>query len=330
MKEMRENEYMDKILEVKNLTVGYGNTPVVQNASMTLHKGEIVGLVGESGCGKSTFLRTLMMLTDENAHIMSGTITFENKNLADMTEEQLRLIRGQDISMVFQNSAEACNPVQTIGYHFWETMNCHGEKHSKKECNKKVAELLKQLRLQKPERILKSYPFELSGGMNQRVGIALAMINNPKLILADEPTSALDVTVQMQVLREMYDLKKEFQTAIVLVTHSIGVVAGLCDTVGVMYGGHIVEWGSCEDLLSHPYHPYTKALIEAVPTESGKDPKGIPGMPPDFGTSMPGCPFAPRCARASSQCKKEMPKQIDITDKHRVWCWHLEDNGGGK
>ena len=126
---MRENEYMDKILEVKNLTVGYGNTPVVQNASMTLHKGEIVGLVGESGCGKSTFLRTLMMLTDENAHIMSGTITFENKNLADMTEEQLRLIRGQDISMVFQNSAEACNPVQTIGYHFWETMNCHGEKH---------------------------------------------------------------------------------------------------------------------------------------------------------------------------------------------------------
>ena len=128
----------------------------------------------------------------------------------------------------------------------------------------------------------------------------------------------------------MYDLKKEFQTAIVLVTHSIGVVAGLCDTVGVMYGGHIVEWGSCEDLLSHPYHPYTKALIEAVPTESGKDPKGIPGMPPDFGTSMPGCPFAPRCARASSQCKKEMPKQIDITDKHRVWCWHLEDNGGGK
>lgn len=322
--------YMNKILEVENLTVGYGNTPVVQDASMTLYKGEIVGLVGESGCGKSTLLRTLMMLTDENARIMNGTVVFEGKNLVDMTEEQLRLIRGQDISMVFQNSAEACNPVQTISYHFWEIMNSHGEKHSKKECNEKAAKLLRQLRLQNPERILKSYPFELSGGMNQRVGIALAMINNPKMILADEPTSALDVTVQMQVLREMHDLRNEFQTAIVLVTHSIGVVAGLCDTVGVMYGGRIVEWGPCEDLLSHPYHPYTRALIDAVPTEAGKDPKGIPGMPPDFGTDISGCPFAPRCPHASSECERKMPKQLSVTEKHKVWCCHPVEYGGEK
>lgn len=321
---------MNKILEVEHLTVGYGNTPVVQDAGLTLHKGEIVGLVGESGCGKSTFLRTLMMLTDENAHIMNGTVVFEGKNLVDMTEEQLRRIRGQDISMVFQNSAESCNPVQTISYHFLETMNSHGEKHSKKECNEKAAKLLRQLRLQNPERILKSYPFELSGGMNQRVGIALSMINNPKIILADEPTSALDVTVQMQVLREMHDLRSEFQTAIVLVTHSIGVVAGLCDTVGVMYGGRIVEWGPCENLLSHPYHPYTRALIDAVPKEDGRDPKGIPGMPPDFGNDIPGCPFALRCPDASAECEKGIPAQMDITEKHWVRCYHPVEDGGEK
>lgn len=319
---------MNKILEVQHLTVGYGNTPIVQEASLTLEKGEIVGLVGESGCGKSTLLRTLMMLTDENARVMSGSVLFEGKNLVDMTEEQLRLIRGQDISMVFQNSAEACNPVQTISYHFWETMNSHGEKHTRKDCDEKAAKLLRQLRLQNPERILKSYPFELSGGMNQRVGIALAMINNPKMILADEPTSALDVTVQMQVLREMHDLKQEFQTAIVLVTHSIGVVAGLCDTVGVMYGGRIVEWGPCENLLSHPCHPYTRALIDAVPDEEGGDLKGIPGMPPDFGADNSGCPFAPRCPYVSSECEHGMPDQLNLMQKHWVRCCHPLEVGG--
>ena len=320
---------MDKILEVEHLTVGYGNTLVVQDASMVIHKGEIVGLVGESGCGKSTLLRTLMILTDDNTRIMSGSVMFDGKNLAEMSEEQLRRIRGKKISLVFQNAGEACDPVQTIGYHFWETMNSHGERRSRRECDEKATHLLEKLRLQNPERILKKYPFELSGGMNQRVGIALAMINNPEMILADEPTSALDVTVQMQVLKELHDLRQEFQTAVALVTHSIGVVAGLCDTVGVMYGGRVVEWGSCEELLSRPSHPYTKALIDAVPTEYGNDPKGISGMPPDFGEIISGCPFSPRCPYASSECTRNMPEQRNVNENHWVRCIHpLKERSG--
>ena len=319
---------MDELLEVKNLTIGYENIPVVRDVGFTLHKGEIVGLVGESGCGKSTLLRTLMMLISEDMSIMEGSVLFEEKDLASMEEEELRQIRGSKISMVFQNSGEACDPVQNIGYHFWETMNCHGEKRSQKECYTYAAALLKQLRMPDPERILKSYPFELSGGMNQRVGIALAMVNNPQIILADEPTSALDVTVQMKVLKEMYDLREEFKTSIVLVTHSIGVVAQLCDTVGVMYAGRMVEWGTTEELLSRPYHPYTKALIDAVPTEMGSDPVGINGMPPDFGAQISGCPFAPRCPYASEECEKAMPGQSYFGERRRVRCIHPLKSGG--
>lgn len=317
---MRDNK--DKLLEVEHLTIGYGQIPVVQDASLVVHKGEILGLVGESGCGKSTLLRTLMLLTNKDTQIMEGSVLFEGKHLEQMTEEELRGLRGNEISMVFQNSGEAFNPVQTIGYHFWETMNSHGEKQSKKECAKQAEQLLEKLRLKNPKRILKNYSFELSGGMNQRVGIALAMINNPKLILADEPTSALDVTVQMQVLKELHDLRDEFKTAIILVTHSIGVVAGLCDTVGVMYGGRIVEWGSCEDLLSYPCHPYTRALIDAVPTETEWEPKGIPGTPPDFWKNSLGCPFAPRCTLKSDECSQKIPNQTDVEVNHWVRCIH--------
>lgn len=321
---------MEKVLEVKNLTIGYENKPVVRDAELVLQKGEIIGLVGESGCGKSTLLRTLMMLTDENMSIMNGSILFEGKDLVSVSEEKLREIRGEKISMVFQNSGEACNPVKTIGYHFWEVMNSHGQKRSKKECYQYAAELLSQLRMPDPERILNSYSFELSGGMNQRVGIALALVNHPQIILADEPTSALDVTVQMSVLKEMHDLREEFQTSMILVTHSIGVVAQLCDTVGVMYAGRMVEWGRTENLLSEPYHPYTRALIDAVPTELGEDPKGIEGMPPDFDTQISGCPFAPRCPYADDLCNSKMPSRSDMEEGRWVRCFHLLKSGGLK
>ncbi len=321
---------MEKLLEVKNLTIGYERKPVVRDIDLMLHKGEIVGLVGESGCGKSTLLRTLMMLTDENMSIMEGSILFEGKDLVSASEESLRQFRGSKISMVFQNSGEACNPVKTIGYHFWEIMNSHGQKHSRKECYRYAAELLRQLRMPDPERILNSYSFELSGGMNQRVGIALAMANHPQVILADEPTSALDVTVQMSVLKEMHDLREEFQTAIMLVTHSIGVVAQLCDTVGVMYAGRMVEWGKTEEILSSPFHPYTRALIEAAPSEFGEDPKGIEGMPPDLNTEIAGCPFAPRCPYATDMCNNEMPSREENEDRHWVRCFHPLKSGGSK
>ena len=321
---------MEKVLEVKNLTIGYEKKPVVRDAELVLQKGEIIGLVGESGCGKSTLLRTLMMLTDENMSIMEGSILFEGKDLVSASEEKLREIRGEKISMVFQNSGEACNPVKTIGYHFREVMNSHGQKRSKKECCQYAAELLSQLRMPDPERILNSYSFELSGGMNQRVGIALALANHPQIILADEPTSALDVTVQMSVLKELHDLREEFQTSMILVTHSIGVVAQLCDTVGVMYAGRMVEWGRTEGLLSEPYHPYTRALIDAVPTELGEDPKGIEGMPPDFDAQIPGCPFAPRCPYADDLCNSTMPSRSDTEEERWVRCFHPLKAGGLK
>lgn len=311
---------MNNLLEVTNLSVSYHQVPVVQNVSLSLAQGEIAGLVGESGCGKSTFLRTLMMLTDDAAHVTGGSILFEGQDLTQKSSEQLRKLRGAEISMIFQDSSLACDPVQTIGYHFWETMNSHGKKHSKKECYAKAAALLTQLRMTDPERILKSYPFELSGGMNQRVGIALAMINNPKFILADEPTSALDVTVQMQVLHELSQLRERYGTAMMVVTHSIGVVAQLCDTVGVMYGGRLVEWGPCQAVLEHPAHPYTKALIAAIPQGDGAEPVGIPGMPPDFTNPFPGCPYGPRCPYRTAACEAAMPEQSWVTENHWVCC----------
>jgi oligopeptide transport system ATP-binding protein len=310
------------LLQVNNLCVSYHDTAVVQNVGLHLKKGEIAGLVGESGCGKSTFLRTVMMLTDDAAHVTDGEILFEGADLVQMSDEELRCLRGSEISMVFQNAGQSCNPVQTIGYHFWEAMNSHGQKRSKKECHKEAAALLSQLRMADPERILKSYPFELSGGMNQRVGIALAMINHPKLILADEPTSALDVTVQMQVLSQLNDLRKTYDTAMLVVTHSIGVVAQLCDTIGVMYGGQMVEWGPCAAVLEAPAHPYTEALIEAIPTDDGSDPKGIPGMPPDFGSEIKGCPYAPRCPYAAPSCEADTVPQQSLSPNHWVRCCH--------
>ncbi|MDD5953471.1 MAG: ABC transporter ATP-binding protein [Oscillospiraceae bacterium] len=316
---------MKELLQVNKLCVSYGKIPVVQDVSLHLKAGEIAGLVGESGCGKSTLLRALMMLNGDTAHVTGGSILFLGQDLVQMNEEALRQLRGDQISMIFQDCGEACDPVKTIGYQFWETMNSHGKKYSKRECNAQASDLLRQLRMPEPERILKSYPFELSGGMNQRVGIALAMINHPKLLLADEPTSALDVTVQMQVLRQLHDLRNTYQTAMLIVTHSMGVAAQLCDLIGVMYAGHLVEWGPCGDVLAHPAHPYTKALIGAIPQGDGQDLVGIPGRTPDFSQEMIGCPYGPRCPYAAEDCHREMPAEQTRPNGHWVRCCHPLD-----
>lgn len=318
---------MNGLLEIQDFSVSYFDTPIVQSVSLTLQEGEIAGLVGESGCGKSTFLRSVMRLTDSGAQITGGSILFCGNDVMDHTEEQLRQLRGAQISMVFQDSGQACNPVKKVGYQFREAMNSHGKKVSKAECYERAGILLKALRLHQPERVLNSYPFELSGGMNQRVGLALAMINNPKLLLADEPTSALDVTVQMQVIHALKELRDQYHTAMLVVTHSIGVVAQLCDTVGVMYAGRIVEWGSCEEVLSSPSHPYTEALIAAVPNTDGTAPKAIPGMPPDFAHPLPGCAFAPRCPYAEPECTQELPQPQSLSPSHWTLCRHGRKGG---
>ncbi|MCI9576146.1 MAG: ABC transporter ATP-binding protein [Clostridiales bacterium] len=310
------------MLEINELSVSYYDVETVKGVSLSLEAGQIAGLVGESGCGKSTFLRAVMMLLDEESRIDGGSIFFEGQDLTQMKEEQLRRLRGNEIAMVFQNAALAGNPMKRVRHQFYETVASHYGKVSKQECYAKGEELLRTLHFSDPKRVMKSYPFELSGGMNQRVALAVAMVNHPKLMLADEPTSALDVTVQAQVVKRMKELRDQFGTAMLVVTHNMGVVAQLCDLVGVMYGGRIVEWGMVQEVLEQPSHPYTRALIEAIPDMSGADPKGIPGVPPDFTKPLPGCDFAPRCPYASSACQERVPEKCTVSQTHWVLCSH--------
>ena len=276
--------------------------------------------VGESGCGKSTLLRTLMMLMEENCQIDKGAVFFEETDLTKLSEKELRLLRGKDIVMIFQNAALASNPLHKIGHQFYETITSHSGKMSKKECYAKAEDILKKLKFKEPKRILNSYPFELSGGMNQRVALALAILMNPKLILADEPTSALDVTVQAQVIKQMRQLREAYRTAMLVVTHNMGVVAQLCDKVGVLYAGRIVEWGSVKDILEYPKHPYTQALISAIPEMNGEDPTGIPGSPKEFTKEEIGCDFAPRCTKAKENCACVVPEKVVLSDEHWALC----------
>lgn len=309
-----------KLLNVDSLSVSYSNIPTVKDVSFSIRPGEIVGLVGESGCGKSTLLRALMMLMEENCQIDKGSIFFEETDLTKLSEKELRLLRGKDIVMIFQNAALASNPLHKIGHQFYETITSHSGKIPKKECYAKAEEILQKLKFKEPKRILNSYPFELSGGMNQRVALALAMLMNPKLILADEPTSALDVTVQAQVIKQMRQLREIYHTAMLVVTHNMGVVAQLCDTVGVLYAGRIVEWGSVEDILEHPKHPYTQALISSIPEMNGEDPTGIPGAPKEFTKEETGCAFAPRCTKAKENCVCTVPEKVVLSDEHWTLC----------
>ena len=309
-----------KLLNVDSLSVSYSHIPTVKDISFSISPGEIVGLVGESGCGKSTLLRTLMMLMEENCQIDKGAVFFEETDLTKLSEKELRLLRGKDIVMIFQNAALSSNPLHKIGHQFYETITSHSEKMSKKECYAKAEDILKKLKFKEPKRILNSYPFELSGGMNQRVALALAILMNPKLILADEPTSALDVTVQAQVIKQMRQLRESYHTAMLVVTHNMGVVAQLCDKVGVLYAGRIVEWGSVEDILEHPKHPYTQALISAIPEMNGEDPTGIPGSPKEFTKEEIGCDFAPRCTKAKENCACVVPEKVVLSDEHWALC----------
>ena len=313
------------LLEVEDLQAGYAQVPVVKGIRLSLREGEIAGIVGESGCGKSTFLRSLMVL-DGRQNILGGSIRFAGTDLLSLSEEELRRIRGKDMVMIFQNAARASDPLKTIGHQFYETMRSHCGKVSKKECWQKAEAVLQQLHFPDPHRVLKSYSFELSGGMNQRAAIALALLLGPRLMLADEPTSALDVTAQAQVIKQMQALRETTRTAILLVTHNIGVVAQLCDQVGVMYAGRLVEWGTVREVLESPAHPYTQALLRSIPDMQG-EPEGIPGTPPDFTEEISGCAFAPRCPLACETCRTMLPETCMVSEGHWALCPY--GKGGG-
>lgn len=258
---------MSNILEYRNVDIHYGKKQVIENVSLSMKPGEILGIVGESGSGKSTLIRAAMGLLGEGGMVTQGQILYQGTNATiDMTQihgEEMRRLRGAEIAMIFQNAGASLCPIRTIEEQLYEAVLEH-ESISKGEIRDRALELFEQLRFTNGEQILKSYPFEFSGGMNQRVGIVLAMVLRPRLLLADEPTSALDVTVQLQVLREMKKLRDMYGTSIVLVTHNIGVVNYLTDHVAVMHQGKLVEYGTKEDVLNHPQDAYTKKLIGSV------------------------------------------------------------------
>ena len=317
----------DSVLKVKNLQVSYNGIFVVRDISFSLGKGESLGVVGESGCGKSTMLRSIIMLGSGSAKV-EGSINFCGREITGMTNEQLRQLRGAEISMVPQNAMTSMDQTKTISSVFYETVRMHRGHVRRKETDIEASRLMEKLSLNDPERILKSYPFELSGGMCQRVSIAAAMINSPGLVLGDEPTSALDVTSQLEVVKQLELLKESFRTSLIIVSHNLGLIAQLSDKIAVMYGGKIMECGKTDEILNKPQHPYTKALMDAVPDMNGNISKGLPGMPPAFTKNMAGCPFYERCPVCKEICELKAPKVISITSSHKVGCHNISELKG--
>jgi len=307
------------ILDLNNLCVSYSDVNILKDINLSVNEGEIIGIVGESGSGKSTLIKSIIGLLGNNASIQSGTIAFEGKDITSLSLKEYRDIRGSGISMIFQNPLEFFNPIRKISKQIIETMRSHKD-ISKEDIKIKALDTFKFLGLSDGERVWNSYPFELSGGMNQRVAIALSMMLEPKLILADEPTSSLDVTVQAQVVRELMKMREKMNTSIILVSHNIGVVSYMSDKIGVIYGGQMMEYGDKFDIINNPKHPYTKSLIKSVPVIKGNIPKGIGGDPFKFTDRKDGCPFADRCEYASSICKsiKQEPKYYN--DSHWSLC----------
>lgn len=303
------------MLKIDNLNISYDSIPIVRDVSLKINKGEILGIVGESGSGKSTVLRAIMNILGNDGKIDSGSITFEEK---DLLKKENHNIYGKDISMVFQQATLYLDPITIIEKQFLEIMKYN--KKNKTQKHEEIVQLLKNLHLEDAERILKNYPFELSGGINQRVSLGLAMINKPKLILADEPTSALDVTVQAQVVQTLKELRDNFDTSIIMVTHNMGVVANISDTIGVMYYGHLLELGPKIEILKNPQHQYTKELLKSIPTLNGDKPKGIDGKIPEFSSIVEGCPFYDRCTISYAKCKTTKPKFTETSNGHFTSC----------
>ena len=323
---------MSKLLEVKDLKTSFkthiGDVQSVRGVSFHLEKGEALGVVGESGCGKYVTMMTIMRLLGEYAKINVEKIIFDDKDITKPTEKLMQTIRGNDMSMIFQDPMTSLNPLFTVGDQLTEHLIKH-KKISKKEANEKAIKMLDMVGIPSPEKRLKQYPHEFSGGMRQRVMIAMSLICEPKLIIADEPTTALDVTIQAQILDLMKDLKSKLDTSIILITHDLGVVADLCSRINVMYGGLIVEEGTTEDIFYRGRHPYTWGLLRSVPNpKSELKEKLVPieGQPPDLLKPPIGCPFTARCDYAMKICKEKQPPLFEISNGHRAACWLCHKN----
>ncbi|MFC4767770.1 ABC transporter ATP-binding protein [Effusibacillus consociatus] len=318
---------MKPLLTVRGLKTHFftddGVVRSVDGVDIIVHEGETVGIVGESGCGKSvTSMSIMRLIPSPPGKIVEGSIMFQDKDLVQLTEKEMRDIRGNDIAMIFQEPMTSLNPVYTIGDQISEAIRLHmGLK--RKEAEQRAVELLRQVGIPRAEQIVHDYPHSLSGGMRQRVMIAMAMACNPKLLIADEPTTALDVTIQAQILDLMRKLKSERGTSILMITHDLGVVAEMCDRVIVMYGGKVVEEADVVTIFESPSHPYTKGLLQSIPSlESEKEwLESIPGSVP-IPSEMPvGCKFAPRCQNAMERCHKEEPELYEVAFGHKSRCF---------
>ena len=324
---------MDRLLELKDLEVSFdtyaGEVKAVRGVSFHLDKGEAIAIVGESGCGKSVTAQSIMrLIPSPPGRVKNGSIMFNDKEILKLSEREMQAIRGSEIGMIFQDPMTSLNPTMTIGKQIMEGLIKH--RHlNRAQANEEALKMLKLVNIPNAERRMKQYPHEFSGGMRQRAMIAIALACNPKLLIADEPTTALDVTIQAQIIDLMQDLQKELNTAIILITHDLGVVADMAQRILVMYAGKIIESGTIDDIFYRPHHPYTWGLLKSVPRLDSKQKENlmpIDGTPPDLFAPPVGCGFAARCEYCMSICKEIQPEFLQVADGHHSACWLSHPN----
>jgi peptide/nickel transport system ATP-binding protein len=319
------------LLDVRDLSINFhteqGEQTAVKNLSLLVEKGKTLALVGESGCGKSVTSLAIMQLLPGIANITHGSVNFQNKNILKLGKEQMRALRGKDIAMIFQEPMTALNPVFTVGQQITETILIH-KKISASKAKQQSIRMLTKVKIPDPEKRYDEYPHQLSGGMKQRILIAMALCCDPKLLIADEPTTALDVTIQAQILSLIKDLQLDSHMAMIFITHDLGVVAQIADDVAVMYAGRVIEQGSVYDIFDNPAHPYTKGLLQSIPkideNISGPLPT-IKGNVPNLFNRSSGCLFNNRCQYKKEICTTEHPPQSSVTDHHKVWCYRFKE-----
>ena len=314
------------LLEVNELRTSFftdaGEVKAVDGISFQLDRGKVLGIVGESGSGKSVTAYSIMQILAPTGKIIGGSVKLDGQELVNAGEKVLRTVRGNKISIIFQDPMTSLNPTYTVGHQLMEAILLH-TKRNKQQAHERALEMLRLVNINQPEKRMKQYPFELSGGMRQRVMIAMALACEPDILIADEPTTALDVTIQAQILDLMRDLQKQLGMAIIMITHDLGVVAQMCDEVVVMYAGSICEQGTADEIFYNPRHEYTKGLMRSIPTADTKGQRlqPITGTPIDLLNMPAGCPFAPRCESAMKVCLTQRPERMLINDDHMATCW---------
>ena len=314
------------LLEVRDLHTAFetpaGTVNAVNGVSFFLERGKVLGIVGESGSGKSVTAYSIMQILEKNGKIVSGSIKVDGQELVGAGEKVMKTVRGNKISIIFQDPMTSLNPTYTVGHQLMEAILLHTNRN-KKQAYERAVEMLRLVNVNEPEKRMKQYPYEFSGGMRQRVMIAMALACEPDILIADEPTTALDVTIQAQILELMQSLQKELGMAIIMITHDLGVVAQMCDEVIVMYAGSICEQGTADEIFYHPRHEYTKGLMRSIPTVNNDDEKlePISGSPIDLLNMPAGCPFAPRCDAAMKICLRERCPRMEINEDHAAACW---------